>query len=148
MAPVWAVHGDRYIPPLPCSGACVAGPDGAVLTKCDSIPAWILVSFAAILVFMAVCTVLEIRVDRVTKLDGVLLCVNIPYITSLLHHGYYIIVRSSIVHEVLYYTGSASSTSSKVVSSGISSSGVAPSCSGCRGCRGLACWRRGTHLCR
>ena len=47
----------------------------------------------------------------------VLLCVNIPYITSLLHHGYYIIVRSSIVHEVLYYTGSASSTSSKVVSS-------------------------------
>ena len=46
----------------------------------------------------------------------VLLCVNIPYITSLLH---YIIVRSSIVHEVLRYTGSelVSSTGSKVVSS-------------------------------
>ena len=72
MAPVWAAHGDRYIPPLPCSGACVAGPDGAVLTKCEWIPAWILVSIAAILVFMAVCTALEIRVDRVTKLDAAL----------------------------------------------------------------------------
>ena len=40
---------------------------------------------------------------------GVLLCVNIPYITSLLHHGYY------IIH--LLYMRYYSSTGSKVVSS-------------------------------
>ena len=66
---------------------------------------------------MASSTAYELGKSSWPSQIRVLLCVNIPYITSLLHHGYYIIVRSSIVHEVLYYTGSASSTSSKVVSS-------------------------------
>ena len=55
----------------------------------------------------------------------VLLCVNIPYITSLLHHGYYIIhllymrYYSSTGSKVVSSTGSkvVSSTGSKVVNS-------------------------------
>ena len=65
------------------------------------------------LLFSAVHAFCRKHKQTLIKSDSFLLCVNIPYITSLLHHGYYII---HLLYMRYYTIEVVSSTGSKVIS--------------------------------